>query len=52
MTRNDFLNSVDAEKKMKLIFEKWDFCCRQQLATSKDEKEMILNAINQGVIIK
>ena len=39
MTRNDILNSVDAEKKMELIFEKWDYCCRQQLATSRDEKE-------------
>lgn len=41
MTRNDILNNVDAEKKMELIFEKWDLCCREHQATSSDEEKRI-----------
>lgn len=41
MTRNDILNSVDAEMKMRLIFETWKFCCRQDLGETKDERVKI-----------
>lgn len=39
MTRNDILNRVDAEKKIELIFEKWNYCCRNSLAKSKAEED-------------
>ena len=39
MTRNDILNKVDAEKKVELMFGKWEYCCRQNLAKTKEEQE-------------
>lgn len=39
MTRNDILNNVDAEKKVELIFNKWQLLCRQSLADSIEQRE-------------
>ena len=38
MTRNDILNKADAEKKVELIFDKWNYCCREDLAKSNEEQ--------------
>lgn len=40
-TRNDILNESDAEMKIRLIFDKWDCCCRQRLGKTKEEKEKV-----------
>lgn len=45
MTRNDILNKADAETKIKLIFEKWHFCCRQEMGKTREERERIWKAL-------
>ena len=37
-TRNEILNEADAETKVRLIFEKWKFCCRNSLAKTREEE--------------
>ena len=38
-TRNDILNDTDAETKIRLMFEEWEYCCRQNLAKTKEEQD-------------
>lgn len=47
-TRNDLLNEADAETKVRLIFEEWDYCCRQDMAESNEEQLQIWRNLCRG----